>query len=86
MKTELTEEEKERRRVEREINARPGKYATKVRNHMKKEGLRSGELLLEYWEKPNPSLMSLKEINLPKDVIVMKIKQEIIKYKEALQA
>ena len=86
MKTEMTEQQKAKRRIELEIRRRPEKFATKVRRHMKKEGLRSGELLLEYWKKPNHSLTSLKEINLQQDVIVMKIEQEISKYKEALRA
>ena len=86
MKTELTEEQKAEKRKQAEIKRRPGKFATKVRNHMKKEGLRSGVMLVEYWEKPNPSPMSLEKIGIPQDVIVMKIKQEIEEYKSNLPA
>lgn len=84
MKKELTEQQKARRRVEAEIRRRSAKFATKVRNHMKKEGLRAGELLLEYWKKPNPSLVSLEKINLSQKVIVEMIESEVIKYRGAL--
>lgn len=83
-KTKLTEQEKAQKRLEAEIMRRPGKFSTKVRNHMKKEGLRSGELLLEYWKKPNPSPSSLEKINLSQDVIVQSIEEAISKYKDSI--
>lgn len=82
MKQELTEEQKEQRRTEREIQRRPGKFATKVRNHMKKEGLRSGELLLEYWKKPDPSASSLEKLNMSQEVIIQAVEDAIEKYKD----
>ena len=76
-KKEVPEHELYRRRV--------GRFATKIRKQMKKNGLRSGELLLEYWTKPNPSPSSLEMINLKQEDIQDAIKLEIGKYKEALE-
>lgn len=63
---------------------RAGRFATKIRNSMKKNGLRSGELLLEFWSKPNPSPSSLEKIGLKVEDVIEAIEQEIAKYKTSL--
>jgi len=62
---------------------RAKKYASKVKAQIKKQGLRTGELLLEYW-KGKPSPMNMKELDLKQEDIIDIVEQEISKYKSSL--
>ena len=63
---------------------RAGRFATKIRRQIKTQGLRSGELLLEYWNQPKCSRMSLDKIDLKQEDITEAIRAEIVKYKASL--
>ncbi len=62
---------------------RAKKYASKVKAQIKKQGLRTGELLLEYW-KASPSPMNMKELDLKQEDIIDIVETEIAKYKVSL--
>jgi len=58
-------------------------YASKVKKQIKKQGLRTGELLLEYW-KGSPSPMNLKELDISLGDIIDIVETETDKYKQSL--
>ena len=79
MKEKLTPEQKE-------YNQKLRSFASKVRKSIKKEGLRSGTLLLEYWQSNLPKEFNLEKIGIEHDEIVRIIKEQISNYKSSLPA
>lgn len=68
---------------EAQYRTRAKKYASKVKAQIKKQGLRTGEILLEYW-KDSPSPMNMKELDLKQEDVIDIVETELAKYKSSL--
>ena len=77
-KVKLTEEQKE-------YNVKIRAYKSKIKRYLKTNGLRSGQILLEFWEGPLPKKTNLEEIDLAEDVIITVISEKVAEYKLELE-